>query len=987
MNPLVAMALLVLLPGILGWWWHRGLRRAGDPSMLAERVAAINRRVAFATSALAAFAVVSAGWYGLLTVPLMLVGVAAASYRTRRILFGETWPFHRYLAWRARIVCGAAGFFLLLAATPALVAAAPDGARLPLAATLLVVLAAWHHGYGRVLLRIVGASPLGRPDLEPVLASVLQRATAPMPKVWHAGPAGGVIANALALPGLPTGNVLFFDTLLERLTPSEIGAIFAHEVAHLEHFNARRMRVAYAAGVFAVVVAVALSLAAAGASSTFDRWYPRLWPLLVFAGLMARATRMQAHETESDLRAVQLCGDAEALVSALTRLHAIHHVPRRWAASVEEHATHPSLARRIRAIRGASRETPPRRLEAPLLVASREPGGHVLFDRDRLTLAWGTPAAAADPVASATRLEATAYEELCELRVDSTAAGAMLVARARHGKSWSIPLGEHDVARVQAALDTVDQLLAPPLPARQFGARRIAALLAIAAGATLSSLFAVLMPAMLAVLRPTRPAAAALAAGLVGAALGADNDSILGSIRALVFASLAALALWLARTRTAGEDGRLPHVPGWVESLWLGLPLAAGAIWIVAGNRHDLFGLHTTARDGAWLAASAAALTGYLAVSSIRRYRSLSAGAAVLAVIVLWFGSSSFLTAVVRDPLAVDMPFLTMRTERLAHIGAASVSGRFSRVRVTRDGRYFLLSEYEAEDHAEDEEPQRHVVGALDGWSRAFEAAEAAFIDDGRLLIVEREPGAARLRAEGVRDGAAAWSTSLPGVEAHDLRTGPGGQWEVVHRNRDGFLRVAGTVGASFVERTQSAVETTPEEYVVQHLDDGSGRALAVTSSWNGPLFRWLAFGWRSRTALLQVGPSGTSRLATTNLAVRCTEPSMGSGRVLCVAFDGRLSRFWEYDPDKPGFEARGQTRGMVFSVVHDSGRTFSAALMNGPALVNLDAGEVVTFESPDGRPDFAIPTSSGYVAAATIQGDRTAVTMYRRAAGPVSTR
>ena len=185
----------------------------------------MNQRVAATASACAMVAVAAAGWRALWVLPLLFVGVAGATYPTRRLLFGETWPFHRYLAWRARVVCGLAGFFLLLAAAPALLAAAPPQARAWAGALLLAVLLAWHHWHARLLLLIVGATRLERADLAAAFAPVLERITAPAPEVWRAGPAGGVLANALALPDRRRGRVLFFDTLLERLTPRETAAI------------------------------------------------------------------------------------------------------------------------------------------------------------------------------------------------------------------------------------------------------------------------------------------------------------------------------------------------------------------------------------------------------------------------------------------------------------------------------------------------------------------------------------------------------------------------------------------------------------------------------------------------------------------------------------------------------------------------------------------------------------------------------------------
>ena len=48
--------------------------------------------------------------------------------------------------------------------------------------------------------------------------------------------------NAVALPGVRTPAVAFSHVLLERLPPDEIAAVFAHEVAHHEHFDGVRLR-------------------------------------------------------------------------------------------------------------------------------------------------------------------------------------------------------------------------------------------------------------------------------------------------------------------------------------------------------------------------------------------------------------------------------------------------------------------------------------------------------------------------------------------------------------------------------------------------------------------------------------------------------------------------------------------------------------------------------------------------------------------------
>jgi len=44
------------------------------------------------------------------------------------------------------------------------------------------------------------------------------------------------------MPALSGSSVVLGDTLLENLSPAESTAIFAHEVAHLEHYDRERLR-------------------------------------------------------------------------------------------------------------------------------------------------------------------------------------------------------------------------------------------------------------------------------------------------------------------------------------------------------------------------------------------------------------------------------------------------------------------------------------------------------------------------------------------------------------------------------------------------------------------------------------------------------------------------------------------------------------------------------------------------------------------------
>jgi hypothetical protein len=79
--------------------------------------------------------------------------------------------------------------------------------------------------------------------------------------------------------------VLFTDAVLSRFEPDELTAIFAHEVAHVEHYDRRRIFRMSVIVWAAVLVAVLLPWLA-GSWAPPAGW---LWPLVLFLGLLVHA--------------------------------------------------------------------------------------------------------------------------------------------------------------------------------------------------------------------------------------------------------------------------------------------------------------------------------------------------------------------------------------------------------------------------------------------------------------------------------------------------------------------------------------------------------------------------------------------------------------------------------------------------------------------------------------------------------------------------
>lgn len=395
---------------------------------------------------------------------LAIVAIVVGGFPARKGLFEEEWGLGAYLWYLLRSFLAGLGFWLLLAGTPTIVHRAAF-AQWPVIALLATVLIVWNSRYADFYPWLVGASPLDLPDLEPHFSAILDRAKVGRPRLYRFGSPGGRLANALALPSLRKPAILLGETLLEFLNPKELAAIFAHEVAHLEHNRRRRLRwltLGIWVNIGMGVLATPLSLA----------WFPEYlgtilwtWPFIMLWILFPLMVGRKSREVESDRRAVALCGDAEALVRALTKIHALARLPRRWSLEAERAATHPSLAHRIRAIRAVA-GSGSRRLEAPSVIGSLTPGTFVVFEPDRVSWLEGvppeTPHNPRDLYEAAATTRSLRYSELLELRLRADLAGPVsLVATDRIRDTWSVGLQPQDVAAVQSALDAVDERLAP----------------------------------------------------------------------------------------------------------------------------------------------------------------------------------------------------------------------------------------------------------------------------------------------------------------------------------------------------------------------------------------------------------------------------------------------------------------------------------------------------------------------------------------------
>lgn len=184
------------------------------------------------------------------------------------------------------------------------------------------------------LLRIAGVI---RPAGERLRRIVISRTSAGSPKIRGIWQAGGLIANAFALP--LTGTLLFHNRLLEILDDEEVASIADHELGHLA--ESPRIIAARYLGSMAVLPILLIRPAMA-------LWeFPGMVLMFIVMFVWSRLAQRLAHRMElrADSAATGRQAAAGVYARALAKIYEANHLPAVTAKSM----THPSLFERMTA--------------------------------------------------------------------------------------------------------------------------------------------------------------------------------------------------------------------------------------------------------------------------------------------------------------------------------------------------------------------------------------------------------------------------------------------------------------------------------------------------------------------------------------------------------------------------------------------------------------------------------------------------------------
>jgi heat shock protein HtpX len=939
MNAALALG-LAILPGLYAWFWGRRLARLSADPALPERYLGHRIRVAQIAAVAAALLLMLLRRHWVWAIPALFLAVQAGGFPSRRAILGESWGLRAYLSHVLRLTAAGLGFWLLLAFTPALI---PDlgPTRWPTAVVMAGALLAWQVRYAETFLSLTRATPLQRPDLAPRLGDVAGRSRAAPPRLRRVGAHGGRWANAFALPSLGGSTVVFTDTLLEQLTPDELAAVYAHELAHLEHHDRARLwrgRVVLWAAIGVATLAIPLARTALGVEGSRLDW---AWALVVMLSLALYGTHHRAHEAGSDARAVALSGDSEALVSALVKLHALARLPRRWDPELERRATHPSLSHRIQAIRAAAGVVASG-LDQPVLLRSTESGRRVVLEATRIHWLEGVPAEAPADAGTlreqATSVLSVPYHQLTELRVRAPLAGAArLVAADLAGRTWSWPLEADEVSAAQAALDLVEgRLSAPPTGWMHHPAlASVLSTLAVLASVLAGQFGPVLIPGLIGMFRSSQGTLAALGAAAVSTGLLAARQLEPGvapttltaaALAALVVFGTLALVVALLRARSVRERRTRT---GLVTAAVLGVFAAVawtGLLAAAAGAPRGLR-LHQAAQSRPGAAVALLGLAAALVVARRPAARWGALAAAVLSTVPVVAGSRWFLDRFARDPFLADPPPLQARPVAAQPVRETRIGSAAMQLRLSPSASRFAVRPVEAAGLAEEgTRPARRMsVRSFSGPEREIEADDLVFLNDLRVLALVRMPPGLELRAVSLDDAQdVSWRIALPDVRAPRLELDHGlGDWRVTGTDAAGRAAVVyrGRLNDATVAETRwPLLPASATTGVLPAVASHQGALVVRVEVDPGPMPALMLAGVpsvRLRSEVWALGADAPRLVATSGLEVRCTDPPLphADATFICLAFEGRRTLLWSVDARDGRLEPLASLRGRVFAL------------------------------------------------------------------------
>jgi STE24 endopeptidase len=336
-------------------WFLAGLNIVGETDIVTaifQSVWSIERDLGFSgkpRTSLYFFSV-----FILIFIPYMVGGllIKTAPYHLDKILRKTTWSLSHFL-WLA--VRGQIVFIVPMIIWASLSPFVPDG-------TLAYLICIFIYGFllyafSPLLLRFIWTSkPLDSPEMSKRIQRLCRKAGIRVREVRVLETSSGKVANAMVSGLFPFYRYIFFtDYFLTHFSSEETETVLAHEIGHIKKghlwFNLGLVFIWIVASHF-VYKGVEPIFKAAGLSMIY---FYLIW-IFLFLGVITKFVSRR-FERQADIYSVELTGELETYISALTKLTEINFSTKKWTGFDRLLKTHPDLEGRIKNLREMGNRT------------------------------------------------------------------------------------------------------------------------------------------------------------------------------------------------------------------------------------------------------------------------------------------------------------------------------------------------------------------------------------------------------------------------------------------------------------------------------------------------------------------------------------------------------------------------------------------------------------------------------------------------------
>jgi heat shock protein HtpX len=301
------------------------------------------------------------------------------SYRVYRQVRGETWTRREFFV---NQFLGIASQFLPLVCLFAAIGMVSVNGQASMALFAAVYVSYVVCKWLQVKYSGLHIEPLTRGELRDRVFEIARKAAVEVREVFIVPAGKSQMANAFASRN---HMVMFTDYLLGRLNKSEVSAIAAHEVTHIQRKHPAWQTAAFIALIFSSQIfygilssfvgflrhAMQTRQAAEGQSAAADLAsvvhfgdqvlaFPELILILFTLALFLYHRYSQSMEYVADAGSVQFTGDPEAMITSLLKLSQLNQTPVQWDRATGSLLTHPSTMKRVQRIARVGQVAPDR---------------------------------------------------------------------------------------------------------------------------------------------------------------------------------------------------------------------------------------------------------------------------------------------------------------------------------------------------------------------------------------------------------------------------------------------------------------------------------------------------------------------------------------------------------------------------------------------------------------------------------------------------